>query len=859
MKKKRVLVVDDNFINREMLAEILGEKYETLQVENGLEAFELLKSEEGIALILLDMMMPVMDGYTFLDKLKEDKELSLIPVIVITYGNSEENEVAALAHGATDFIPKPFRPQVILHRVESIIKLRENAAMINQLRYDRLTGIYTKDYFYQQVQERLQENPDKNYCLICSNIENFKLFNDLYGTEAGNELLKEVADIIRKKIGTDGIYGRFYADKFVCLWELSKENICRKEIEEFIKRKSPETKSVVMRWGVYKITDRSVSVEQMCDRAFLAANSIKGSYNQFLAVYNDSIRGKLLWEKELTDTMESSLANNEFVVYFQPKYSLNDTQMVGAEALVRWIHPAEGLVPPNEFIPIFEKNGFISNLDKFVWEKVCAYLCRWREKGYPLIPVSVNVSRVDFFSFDLESFFLELTQKYNINPSYLHLEITESAYTERKDQIVDTLNRLRNLGFAIEMDDFGSGYSSLNMLSRIRPDVLKLDMRFVRNETAKPVEYSILSDVINMAHRLNQRVVAEGVETKEQMKRLQSIGCDYVQGYFLSKPLPVSDFETLLAAQPREVVIAEEKGVAETETYSVIVADEESSYRDRVSRLFHGEYNVIHASDAQTVIESVRKNGFSIAAIILSMTLPDDGSARIMKFLRSESGYWQIPVLAVIPDGNKMKELPLALEADDYLCKRHPVFDLHKKVQHLVSYAETQRKMKTLLDEAYHDYMTGLLNRRGLFAALDRLRKENTSVTLCMFDLDNLKKTNDTYGHDVGDSMIAAFTDILKSFFSKEEIVCRYGGDEFIVVFEKLKVDEVVESINAICLKCRNCIIMENLTLSCTCGIATCEKGDTPTVHLVEQADEALYRAKHENKGSYCVWKPSEA
>ena len=216
-RKKTILIVDDNEINREMLVEILRNKYSLLQAEHGQEALALLKEKEDIALILLDVMMPVMDGYGFLDKVKEDKELSLIPVIVLTEGNSEEAEVAALAHGATDFVPKPYRPQVILHRIESLIKLRETAAMVNQLRYDRLTGIYTKEYFFQKVSERLQENPDQDYCIVCSNIDNFKLFNDIYGVNAGDELLKETAAIVRKTIGESGVCGRFSADRLVCL------------------------------------------------------------------------------------------------------------------------------------------------------------------------------------------------------------------------------------------------------------------------------------------------------------------------------------------------------------------------------------------------------------------------------------------------------------------------------------------------------------------------------------------------------------------------------------------------------------------------------------------------------------------
>lgn len=855
MKKKDILVVDDNEINREMLVEILKDKYNVFQAENGEVALNLLKAKEGVALILLDVMMPVMNGYTFLDKIKQDKELSLIPVIVLTQGNSEEDEVNALAHGATDFVPKPYRPQVILHRIESIIKLRETAAMVNQLRYDRLTGIYTKEYFFQKVQEKLLENPDKEYCIVCSNIENFKLFNDVYGVETGDELLKEIAAITLNVIGKNGVCGRLTADRFVCLQESVKEKADRQNFGIYDQKISPNMKKLVMRWGIYHISDRSVSVEQMCDRAMLAVNSIKGTYNQFFAVYDDVLRDKLLREKAITDAMEGALARKEFVVYLQPKYSLGDNSLSGAEALVRWQHPTHGIIPPNEFIPIFEKKGFISRLDRFVWEQVCSMLKEWKQKGYPLFPVSVNVSRVDIFRQDNEETFHSLIKEYGVDPSLLHLEITESAYADSQEQIIAAVNRLRNIGFDIEMDDFGSGYSSLSMISRMKLDVLKLDMKFVRNETAKPSEHSILNDVINMAHRLNLKVVAEGVETREQMRRLQAVGCDFVQGYFLAKPMPIAEFESLLTVQRVRTFSRHNDKLSSTpEKYGVIIADEDEDFREKVSLTFEEEYNVIQAADAQTVIDAITANGEAIGAIILSMTLPDDGASRIMKCLRSESGFWQIPVLATIPNSARMKELPLALDTDDFLCKLHPVFDLRKKVQRLIDEAVTHRRVNALLNEAHHDFMTGLLNRRGLSAAINELRNEHTPIALCMFDLDNLKKVNDAYGHDVGDRMISAFCDLLKRSTRSDDLICRYGGDEFIVVFKRISEESALKRANEICAKCCESYITENLTLSCSGGIAICGKDETPSADLIEHADEALYNSKRTNKGKCCVW-----
>ena len=548
MPQKRILVVEDNEINRMMLSTILTPQYKILEAGNGQEALQVLKQHKDvISLILLDIVMPVMDGYTFLSKLKEDPECASIPVIVTTQSDSESDEVAALSHGATDFVAKPYRPQVILHRVASIINLRETAAMINQFQYDRLTGLYSKEFFYRKVKEIFIQHPEREYDIVCSDIENFKLINDILGVPAGDRLLRGVADMYNSMVGEKGICGRFNADQFVCLLERDYEYTDEMFIKAGVQiNEMSNMRNVVMKWGIYSVADRSIPVRQMCDRALLAARSIKGQYGKYFARYGEELRSKLLRQQEITDGMEAALSENQFVVYLQPKYRLMDEKLAGAEALVRWNHPKWGFQPPSEFIPLFEKNGFITKLDQFVWDRTCYLLRKWEDAGYSPVPVSVNVSRADVYQADLADILMRLVQKYSLPPSRLHLEITESGYTEDPDQIINTVTRLRELGFVIEMDDFGSGYSSLNMLNRMPLDILKLDMKFIQSETAKPVDQGILRFIMELARWMNLSVVAEGVETKEQVERLREIGCDFVQGYYFAKPMPGADFERLL-------------------------------------------------------------------------------------------------------------------------------------------------------------------------------------------------------------------------------------------------------------------------------------------------------------------------
>lgn len=859
--RKQILVIEDNELNRAILHQILSDSYQVLEAENGQEGLEILREhKDSIALILLDVMMPLMDGYTFLDRVRDDAELSLIPVIVTTQSDGEENEIAALAHGATDFVPKPYRPQVILHRVASLIKLRETAAMVNQFQYDRLTGLYSKEYFYHKVRERLDTDTEQEFTIVCSDIENFKLYNDTFGRESGDRLLKEFALNLQKIAGRNGdICGRYGADCFLYLTERKRERLDRERFfNEDPSGRPGLNNNISYKWGIYEVTDRSLPVEQMCDRALLAAKSVKGKYDHPFAVYDDALRGRLLREKAITDAMETALTEGQFVVYYQPKYSLSGNCMAGAEALVRWMHPEWGFISPGEFIPLFEKNGFIPRLDQYVWERVCAQLRAWKDRGWQLLPVSVNVSRADVYQNRLVDTLRGLTQKYGIHPQYLHLEITESAYAETPDQIIRTVAELRSLGFVVEMDDFGSGYSSLNMLSQMTLDILKLDMKFIQNEITKPESQSILRDVVSMAHRMHLSVVAEGVETQEQVHRLRAVDCDYVQGYYFAKPMPVAEFEELLQTQNSRIsTCAEEWLRPGISIQSMLVADEDAAFRQRVKQTFADRYRILEAADGKDALNHINNNDSSeIVALILSATLPEHGADEIYKALRQNPTLWTLPVLMTIPTGEMAGKLPLVQKADDFLCKCHPLFDLERRVQWLIDVASLRRREVILQDAANRDQLTGLLNRRGLQAAMSALRREDFPLAVYLFDLDNLKTVNDTSGHQTGDQVISAFADLLRRSTRSGDILCRYGGDEFFVILKHLKdINTIIKKGEDVRRSFQNCFAEESCNASCSVGITLCGMDEMPFAAVIERADQALYRAKKEHKGNYCLWK----
>lgn len=653
-RKRKILVVEDNELNRSLLCQIVGDEYEVLEAENGREALAVLKEYgEKISLILLDIKMPVMDGYTFLSIMKKDSTVSSIPVIVTTQSDSETDEVNALSKGAADFVSKPYKPQIILHRVAGIINLRETAAMVNLLQYDPMTGIYSKTYFYERMKETLRQNPDVDYDIICSNVENFKVVNDVFGVSAGDSLLQGIAGLYTELIKGGGIYGRLNADRFGCLVEHRCEytQTMFKNVLERITALC-EVKNITMKWGVYRVHNAEVPVEQMCDRALLAAQSIRGQYGVFYAEYGEELRSKLLREQAITDCMEDALAENQFEIYLQPKYRLQDRKLAGAEALVRWNHPEWGFLPPSEFIPLFEKNGFISKLDQYVWEKTCAVLQNWDDRGFPAIPVSVNVSRADIYMANLTDILAGLMKKYGLSPLRLHLEITESAYTENPMQIIDTAGRLRRLGFPVEMDDFGSGYSSLNMLNDLPIDVLKLDMKFMQSETAKKEGRGILHFIMDLARCMRLSVVAEGVETEKQLEHLKEIACDYAQGYYFAKPMPVREFEALFQG-----------GVAESERPAPPSNSAETRLAPPTEHMLRQRQELLDESIAGGMMGGYIEEGFPFYFINRRM-LSHLGYADEADFVSDTGGYI---TNCMHPDDREMvdREVGCQLEASD--------------------------------------------------------------------------------------------------------------------------------------------------------------------------------------------------
>ena len=558
--KDIVLIIDDDRVDREILKNILSKDFYVVDYQDAQEGFDFLARHElDVKCVVVDVYMPVMDGYAFLKKVNESG--LKIPVIVATSDLGEDTQVKVLEDGAWDFISKPYNAEIVKLRVQNAI-MRTEFFAFKKLKYiaeyDVLTGIFNKDKFLKKTRIMLDNNPDKKFAFIRFDIDRFQLVNSFYGSGEGDRIIKFLA------LGLENLanqrqnltYGRIEAEVFALCGEYETEEEVFKLIESHIEiiKSYNRNFDLVPNFGVYFLDDLTLSPGVMLDRATLAAKECKGNYVDTVGVFKPEMSIRLEKEQEIVNEMVQALQEEQFIVYLQPKYSLETNAPAGAEALVRWMHPEKGMISPGLFIPVFEKNGFIERLDHYVWEVICKYLKKWIDEGLKPHPISVNISRVDLYNPQIVEFIIGLVDKYNIPHELFQLELTETAYMDNPHIMKQVVSGLKENGFTVMMDDFGSGYSSLSILKEIEVDVLKIDMRFFDSSGNDGRSENIIASVVRMAKWLGMPAVAEGVEKAEQVNFLGSVGCEYVQGFYFARPMPIDEYEKLVKENKEKTV-----------------------------------------------------------------------------------------------------------------------------------------------------------------------------------------------------------------------------------------------------------------------------------------------------------------
>lgn len=410
---------------------------------------------------------------------------------------------------------------------------------------DDITGLLSRHIFFNKAEELLNNYPDEQFDIIISDIVDFKKINETYGIEVADEILRWIGKYLAPLNNDKRIVGRYGGDQIAIMGSHDEISYCISD--EFHSNyinseKKNGLPNIITKFGIYENIRHDRSIISSCDRAHMALSSIKRHYYKDLAFYDDKLKEQLDKQRRIENSMYESLNNGDFKVYYQPKHDAVSGKLVGAEALIRWIHPVYGFMSPADFIPLFEQNGFIIENDMYVWRKTCENIKRWQEKNIKTVPISINASKITMNSNSLIEDIQVPIKEYGISPENLHIEITETMMANDIDKLVSKLSQIRALGHEIELDDFGSGYSSINILSTLPLDVVKLDMSFMQH-FGDEKKAKVLEACVHLAKELGFKTVSEGVELKEQKEVLGDLGVDMIQGYYYSKPLPEEEFE----------------------------------------------------------------------------------------------------------------------------------------------------------------------------------------------------------------------------------------------------------------------------------------------------------------------------
>ncbi len=539
--KRKILIIEDNKLSREMLCSILADQYDILTAENGQIGFELLENNyKDLSVILLDMEMPVCSGTEFLQRMREDILLSSVPVIVITVNNGAEDELTCLNLGAADFIRKPYNADIVRGRVGNLIKLKESALTLDVVEHDVLTGLYTEQAFLHYAKSIMRFKPDTPMHLIMAKIRDFKLLNSIYGTKKVDDALRYLSSVYSREVKS-GLLARKGSSAFICLF-WGDEELHRRRLNDIIAQiaeKSP-INGMKVKYGVYRNIDKTLPVATICDYAAMAEETITDCYDCDLAFYTDEMAQQRIYNQMIENSFEAALNRQEFVIYYQPKIDVVTEKVIGAEALVRWKKDEHTMISPGDFIPVYEKDGLIVKLDEYVFRRVCRLQKSRMEQGEALLPISVNLSRSSVLHEQVAERYISIVAENGIPFSCVPIELTESAAIYN-DRIKTTTDQLSDAGFTLHIDDFGSGYSSLVSLNQFPFSILKIDKSLIDHVSQKNGR-TLVEQVITLANLLNMRVVAEGVETREQLDIIKELKCDEVQGFYYAKPMPESEF-----------------------------------------------------------------------------------------------------------------------------------------------------------------------------------------------------------------------------------------------------------------------------------------------------------------------------
>lgn len=893
--KRLILVVDDELINRELMRAVLEDEYELIFADNGQRALELInENKDTLSLILLDLMMPVLSGTEVLRRVKVDSDLRPIPIIVLTADQAAEIE--SLSLGAADFIPKPYpNPGVIRARILRSIELSEDREIIQSTERDPLTKLYNREYFYRYAEQFDQHHRELEMDAIIVDVNHFHMVNERFGTAYGDEVLRHIAKRLRETVSaTGGIVCRRGADTFMvyCPHGMDYQELLD-HVTQGLSDDAGDSNRVRLRMGIYAKVDKELEIERRFNRAKMAADTVRNSFTKTIALYDDAMHDREVYAEQLIEDFPSAIRERQFEVYYQPKFDIRPEvpELASAEALIRWKHPSLGMINPGFFIPLFEENGLIQQLDTYVWRTAAAQVREWRDRLGFLVPVSVNVSRVDMYDAHLVDTLRTIINETGVTSRELYLEITESAYTQDSGQIVERVVQLRDMGFKIEMDDFGAGYSSLNMIGTLPIDALKLDMQFIRSAFNERKDTRMIEIIIDIADYLKVPVIAEGVETEEQLTALRAMGCDLVQGYYFSRPLPCDEFErfvlehrAMMAATPQAA--ASSAAEAQTGVTSDVQAEKEREQEleairrgamiyARIAQALTDDYFCLYyvdtntddfvecsASSASNDILGIGQTGGDFLkrfhARMRHLCHPEDHDRLMTSFTKlnvlhtiDETGVFSLTfrmILEGVATYVHLKAARVGTRSEGHIAVG--INDIDAQVRRNRAYDAALRMAR---EASYRDALTGVKSRRAYAEDAAKIDADIEAETagdfgIAIFDVNDLKEVNDTQGHTTGDQLIVSACHEICGIFTHSPVY-RYGGDEFAIVLrgeDYARRDELVAQIAA-----ANEANARSDGPVVACGLAIFEPDvDLSVSSVFRRADIAMYENKKQLKNA---------
>lgn len=830
--KRKILIVEDNEINREILSELLCEEYELICAENGSEGIELLKKHrEQLSLVLLDVYMPICDGFEFLRITQRDPYLSSIPVIVTTGSNKHEDEETCLRLGATDFITKPYQPEVLMQRISYIIRYREFLTTLSVVEYDTVTGLYTMSAFFHHAGQILAERDDE-FDMVVVNVRDYSALNNAYGERKSLEVLKYIGQSLRADL-VNVLIAR--QDNYFYILTPSKLRKSAEEILENGKRLSNNgpVSNLRIYTSLYLNVDKSQPVSVLCNKAKMSLRSAISNGMITVGYYDEQLEEDLRFEQILVLSFDQALENHEFVIYIQPKVNAETGNVECGEALVRWLGPDGNMISPGIFIPLLEKEDLIWKLDEYVFKMVCSY-----QQTSSIVPISINLSRNSLCRSDVITRYKEIAKSYSVDLKMIPIEITESAVIG-DHHIIEICNEFTEAGFVLHMDDFGSGYSSLSSLTVLPFEVLKIDKSLIDKVETKKGNI-IVRSMIEMAKALGMKTVAEGVETKEQADILLKGECDLIQGYYYSKPVSLQEFTSFIEVKN----FFDEKKLTSRYSEKIIrISSLELRKYLRackllfpIVRILEPEHNQYWLVDETGSIAAQTKRCFEVwnrkepcTNCISKRALQTKKTEH--KFEVFDNVVYIVYAAFVEVDGKPRVIELLNVVGDDML----------NGYQNNPNFLDAIRKFNV---DIYMDGQLDVFNRSFYEDNFNRL--DNVTVAV-LFRIDNFKKINDTYGFKVGNNVLKNVCQVIKQNIRKQDYFIRMSGDSCLLVFDSMDEKYVQKKMEIIQSLVSNLKFDELLDQTITISIGgSCCQGLSKEV--IDAIDAAMTKEKENKK-----------